>query len=110
LTASSFHCNKGQILQNVAEALYVSHVQPVQALQAYFVQKEALKGITVTAGAFDLSAPMPSTYAGAHVNATFLEQIKLHQDAVAAKTAAREKENQEKLRGNEVLQSSIMDI
>ena len=71
----------------------------------------------MTAGTFDLSAPTPSTYAGAHVNATFLEQIKLHQDAVAAKTAAtaanaaaKDKENRDKLRGNEVLQSSIMDI
>ncbi len=71
----------------------------------------------MTAGAFDLSAPMPSSYAGAHVNATFLEQIKLHQDAVAAKiaattanAAAKEKENRDKLRGHEVLQSNIMDI
>ena len=117
LTAKSFHCNEEQIFQNVAEALHVSHVQTVQELQACFAEKEALKGITVTAGTFDLSAPMPSTYAGAHVNPSFLEQIKSHQDAVAAKAAAaaanaaaKEKDNRDKLRGNEVLQASIIDI
>ena len=102
----------------MADALFTSHIRPVRALQAHEANKEAMKGITVTAPSYDLTkASLPSTFAGAHVDQDFLAQIKRYQEnraADAAKavvnTAAKDKFNRDLLRGNELLQSEIMDI
>ena len=111
VTASSFHCSTHQVHENVANSLLISHVQPVQALEATMKARDALKGCTLQASIPDLEKhSLPSTYNGAYANDQFREQIKTFEEnklaqatKAAEKVREREKANRDMLRGNEVV-------
>ena len=83
-----------QVSHLVGNALFASHIKPVQEVQQMLKKRDDLKGITLTANPTKRSNP--STFNGAHCNQGFMNQLKAVQDQNLKIEADKEAKKQER--------------